>query len=880
MDNNSFKFIRKSTFSPRVTINSNKKKNIRNVFFPFMKNNEKTNSKKVVDFPLHLTLFVKNKENSENKTAKKAQNTKFNFKLSSFKPKDLNIKKLKLDKIMKKNEKSLISRNFDVSSNSIKNNNDVLNIDSFNTSKIFNINKLLESIKSPRIRLKSINYTPLNINTKNSPIIINQIGIDNSSTSKLSTKMNNLSNNSIENDISLIKSMKNTSYKKFSKNNLSFNEKKIPSIFPKPKRKNFFNRNNIVKTQLKEIKKLLQKEVNSFDADKKNDIYDLKINTNINKEKDISENHNNINNNNNIANKNSNNNSDTKKLNFNFKLAKDKTNNRHNSFNVINLKNSLSPINKIENNNAPEINEGINKLKKNSSIIRNDKKKLSLDISKIIENKNENNKEKTSIKRKKSGKNFLRSRSKKIQSHKKISVKVSNNNFYSLQFQNTNKNKFLEKFNNYQYIYEKQNKQISNEKSTLLLNMQIKTNNYTHSIKRKNLIEVADELFKRNEFRKVKEIYYQQIIKENNQRTIKEMTIQKEKFIINKNCNLSIIISNYLLASYEFEGLSSSNGLNLNRRNAKQFEFTNISENSDYGIIFQERFLKKEEESFKRTKSNVFRFNYLSNDNNNWMHTSNNIIRIQEITQKANNFDNLLNIHKNNNKVYFRKSSTINEFKDISNKLSKKNILSNLSPSRTNSMNVSPSRKKKSLRLTYKNRESNKNFSILEMKKFFTRNKRGRNANKEEIDIIKEENIFSSLSENSLRMLSSYNVTSYKLEEYYYVLLNCILKGLNKNFINFFPKMKKKMDINQQIYNGNTLLIFSAKEGNFAITKFLCQQGADVNLQNDAGNTALHYAIANQFFSIVDILKDNGAKEDILNNKGKSPWDCIESGLN
>ena len=105
------------------------------------------------------------------------------------------------------------------------------------------------------------------------------------------------------------------------------------------------------------------------------------------------------------------------------------------------------------------------------------------------------------------------------------------------------------------------------------------------------------------------------------------------------------------------------------------------------------------------------------------------------------------------------------------------------------------------------------------------------------------------------------------------------MKGLHSNFINIFKKVEKNLDINQKIYQGNTLLIYSSKEGNFTITKYLCSQGADVNIQNDRGNTALHYAISYKFFSIVDLLKSFGAKEDIMNKKGFSPWDCIEHTL-
>ena len=182
----------------------------------------------------------------------------------------MNLKSFKLNNIDKLSEKNIISRNLNLSGNASTNN--ILNIDSFNSSKIININKLLNSIKSPRIRLKNINFSPLNINTKNSPIIINQIGLDNSSTTKLSSKLNNLSNNSIENDLSLIKNIKNSSNKNLSKYNISLNEKKIPSIFQTTsattKRKSFFKKNNIKKPNLKDIKKLLQKDVNNYEPDK------------------------------------------------------------------------------------------------------------------------------------------------------------------------------------------------------------------------------------------------------------------------------------------------------------------------------------------------------------------------------------------------------------------------------------------------------------------------------------------------------------------------------------------------------------------------------------------------------------------------------------
>ena len=70
MENNSWKIKRKKTFNPPITINSNRKNNIRKEFYSFLIDSEKNNSKKVIDFPLSLTLFVKNQEKNQNKTEK------------------------------------------------------------------------------------------------------------------------------------------------------------------------------------------------------------------------------------------------------------------------------------------------------------------------------------------------------------------------------------------------------------------------------------------------------------------------------------------------------------------------------------------------------------------------------------------------------------------------------------------------------------------------------------------------------------------------------------------------------------------------------------------------------------------------------------------
>ena len=902
MENNSWKIKRKSTFSKREPLRENKKKNIRREFLALLKDADKNISKKATDFPLFLTLYVKNQNNNVNKSTKAKKNkNKFNIKLSSFRQKNLNIKRFQLNGIIKLNEKNTISRNSNISDNS---NSNIFNINSFNSSKIMQLNKYFDSMNSPRIRLKNINYNPLNINTKNTPIIINQIGIDSISTSKLSsnTKLNNLSNNSLENGLSIIRNKKNISYKLSNYNNLNKNEK-ISSIFFSPlmnsRRNSFVSKVRINKLKLKAIKRLFQKEVNSFDSDKKININNNIIND-IEKEKENNESIN-INNKCNSIMEMSATNIEKNIFDFNFKLNKDYSIfNRHNSLNIMDLKNSLLTKNKKEENiiniNQEKNNKNFEKIidspirsKKHDTIIINDAKKSSFD-NKENNQKNEINNNADFFKKTKTKNNSLKSQiflKNNLKKETRITnnlndIKIDDNKYFALNITNKKQNKFLEKINDNKYEMQVQKKKIVIEKAKLLLNMQVKTKNSFN--KQKNKIELTQRFSKEYELYLEKVSYFKEIIRK--ERNIYNILFQDKLNKINKNNNISVPLSSYLLSSYEFKGLSSSLQLGFKRRGGKQIGLVNKERNPEYDIFLQETFFKKEEDTFKRTKSNAFQFHIKANKH--WIYTFQNLISIHEIILKDYIYDynngNIINNNKNNNKPINKqrirgRSMTIKNINFLNHdNPSKKNILQNLSSLKISAISPKTLRRKKSLNVIYKP-VSFKQYSILQMKKFFVRNEKKSNKKKLRMKSLKEEKELSSLSEASVKRLSSNNVTDFKLEDNYYVLLNCIIQGLNRNFFSCFQKLEKKIDINQQIYEGNTLLIFSTKEGNMPISKYLCQQGANVNIQNDLGNTALHYAIANQFFSIADILKNHGAKEDIANNKGFSPWDCIEHGL-
>jgi ankyrin repeat protein len=61
--------------------------------------------------------------------------------------------------------------------------------------------------------------------------------------------------------------------------------------------------------------------------------------------------------------------------------------------------------------------------------------------------------------------------------------------------------------------------------------------------------------------------------------------------------------------------------------------------------------------------------------------------------------------------------------------------------------------------------------------------------------------------------------------------------------------------INEQIYEGCTLLHFASINGMFDFVKELLDNGADANIKDDIGNTCLHYVVSYDIFSSLVNLK-------------------------
>ena len=73
--------------------------------------------------------------------------------------------------------------------------------------------------------------------------------------------------------------------------------------------------------------------------------------------------------------------------------------------------------------------------------------------------------------------------------------------------------------------------------------------------------------------------------------------------------------------------------------------------------------------------------------------------------------------------------------------------------------------------------------------------------------------------------------------------------------------------------NGDTPLIFAAKENSAEAVEMLITAGVEFNTQDNAGNTALIYAAAYNNPDVVSVLLDYGADKDIVNNSGKRAYD-------
>ena len=775
-------------------------------------------TKKIQNIPISIPLFSNNSSLNENyRNLYLNRKHKLNLKIESINKKLNNIK----------SNKKIISRN--ISSFLL---NTLTPKNSFTKSSLQNNYKIpsLRSESNPII--KRLNNPPLNKLHQQSLLKYNKI-----SSISIGTFEKELSTASTQKNIFNKMSINRKKYILSPLNSETFQREKISKkINRKTESINNTNNNMITNNLYTSKNSIIIKEIKSIingKKAKKNQKFTFKnnqseifitnkndyININeiiINKNENISINGNNLNKNNNA-----NNNEKYQKINENI-------------------------------NNICENNNNIVQDNNNISIINNQKKK-EIDIkSKILEKIQENTlkKEIKQINKKEKEKKVYFNIEKKKHNQAFILHSSTQNDLEKIK-----KNKF------YLVINNKKSKNIYENNSFL---NGIHKESINNSINMKLFIQKSKMIINNKE-KANKIINYEKNKLKNNNYYIKKNTLpinyfknQKRdienypKIIIKNNnlfkCNLCYTLKKYIFKTFEFNSLSSIPIINESKNHneiaskiMKDFKYSNnyLKIQSKFGTIYD---------------FNLF-----------------NLININDIILKS--FPFYKEEHLNNNKIikkidinkrFNKKISKILKYKTNS----PKNIL--------NSLNNQFSINSKSIRNLNKNSIN----TILNLKKHFKYEKLKFNElNIYNYSILNKKNFFK-IKENSVINEKENEEEINNIDEIYLKLIKLIIERKSKDFINYYEKNKELININEEILNGNSLLILSIKEGNYNIAKFLVEQGSEVNNQNHNGNTALHYAVVKHFYNIADLLTKYGAREDIKNNKGLTPWECVEYNIN
>ena len=931
---------------------------LRNDFSSIMKFNENTSPKKVLDFPICLSLFTNNNSiNDIDFKKKEKQKNQLNLNLKSLRPKNLN--NLNLNDIIKPNKK-IISRN--------SNSKYFSSLSPINSKKVSSLTKIFSHERNKNVNL---NYSPTNL--EKSPIIINQIGL--SPILKFNNrKLNTLSQNSSKQDISLIKNIKGLSINNLNYN-INFTDKRIiPSLIPSPLSSENLPRVNAEKINCKKkIYQMENKMNNSVNKkNEKKEINNQRIKArNLNKETELTTfSSKNILNNKVITADDNNeikifeNRINNNKISTFFKESKKsvkrifdmeermnirtnkkfptneliyrifpKSNSIGNIFNKIEIsselkeneieKSEVGKKNKMENIKEKSIKNNINdnkekldrlkRLKQSCFKAGNNKKtKVNLTINDIKEKeitKNDNIKEKNNFSKPKRKKTFfiglekedrksqnfkigINEKIRKIKTSKMVipsdinEFKIRKNKFYLTICKKKTiniykKNKFLEKCNNKLNEISSNNRinrKIYVKKTQLLLNMQDKVSIIINSEKTKLKqfqLDMPDT-----------KIFFENILKTKKKKiNITSNIIKSFIETIIFNCNISFCLYNYINTSIDFNGFPNNiltvKNKNLDHKEIFRSNTKKISRKTITRRPFQTVMIKKIPPVNLQKENNKVEFlvnksKDIFKEDMEWTYSPVNLLSIQEMILRS-NIDYLHNRRNALNKTKKRVRLKSNSL-DFTKKDENENFpfLKQMTLKRLSVLNFSELKNNIKKMPGYSN--NFQDYSLLYQKKFFKRK------------IIKKDEINNSLSKKKRNNNSSYDYSSDRLsssnsneienlDDIYFELLSHIIEGRNKQFFKLYEKNSHLIDINQQLIEGNTLLIVSAREGNYILTNFLCSQGIKVNLQNDKGNTALHYAIGNQFYSIADILTKHGAREDIANNKGLFPWDCVENNL-
>ena len=862
-----------------------KKIKLHNEFIPF-KITKNSNYKNILDYPICMSLFTKNNCLSE-KDKKIKNNSANDINLyypnlkSNFKKNELLLPKAK--NLISRNEKGLFIHSFSPINSIVK--RSILNHNNYAVQSSSNISKPI---------IKKLNFSPILINFNKK----SDEGIHILKHYNFNLNNYNISNSTLEQDISAIKSAKNASGKIIYNLNIKENKKMNISYHFFTPRDNDGKKESIIppptKLNIKEINKIKE---NIFSEGNKTV---NQINTKFNKT---------INNKYNKFNK-------LEKITDILGINKNKSI-------IFNKKNNI-----ISNKNINAQSNIINKNKNSAINIQNkikDESKKKFPIQQIKESKNIENKnndidkcnpknliiEEEKLKKIKEAKFYLAINNKKT-------IEKYNNNFFLNDL-----NKVLTK----KSINNQINTKIFLNKTSMLINTKEivgkiiqKQENKLKQIEAPPLTEIEKE--------KIVSIYYNDIYK--NKKKIKKyyerkMFLKKIKFYF--NCCIHKTLKDYIFSATQFGEVSITNKFkkNYNKQGTVKQNIKSYSNDINNNFKRQNTFYPIKrisinndlEDSFtiKKTINNIKKDIQIKKNPGN-------LISIQNCILKSLPFYNeryyikkdLEFANKNNNKKNnIKKKFNIRSFsRHISKNLEEKQ--NNLYVGLNSSKVLKILKKKNTFNLGKKTRSDlllnqkliKRSPTLLDIEEF-TKNikdqlQSSRKLNIEDYSILQRKNFFKKTrmmkgttifskknlkdKEKEIKDLNNVNTNkedkddeNFNYEQIYFELIKFIIEGKNKNFEKYFEKNKNYIEINQELYDGNTLLILCAKEGNYYLTKFLCEQKAEVNWQNQSGNTALHYAIGKQFYAIVDILTKYGAREDIKNIKGLTPWDCIQNNI-
>ena len=598
--------------------------------------------------------------------------------------------------------------------------------------------------------------------------------------------------------------------------------------------------------------------------------------------------------------------------NDNNDIKEDKINNNiiydHNSAENKQIEGILEKENKNENKKNDNEKEENNEIKKNSTIEKIIQEPITSNknnkISSIILNK-ENKNKKTILNLKEQNSlnlhDYLDQKSEgsnTLNSGEEFSTNIKN--IYQTNTQNKKAQKVYKKYK----FLNKMKEEISNTKhndkikSKISLNKEKMITNIKKEIDNMIIKENNKIIWQNNLTLTTQEIqnemsYYCKEIFTNKNEIIKYkktyLILLKRKLQFRFNCIIGNVTRDYIYKKYEFNQASLSDKLknaepkenNLIKSFKEEHNISNYEKNN-----IQE--LNQNNESNIKNSQYIFKIEKSKNIKISYHKTKKSLIFIQEMTLKSlpfynENYVKFISSLQNktiskssNNNISRRKYIMKTKFKFISKqntlnpKINEKNSIRKRLMKRNSSfLKLGTIRKNLNIQSKQKSEIKGSNFSILEQKDFFNKAR----PNKENGPVIAVKDSTIPHDKNEVNEIDS------QLESIYFKLIKAVYDGKNKFFINFFNQNKKIIDINQIVLEGNTLLLLAVREGNYQITKFLCEENADVNIQNNDGNTALHYAIGKHFYSIADILTMHGAKEDLLNLKGYSPWDCIEHAV-